>query len=215
MFKGKSSEQVAADIRSAQARLQAAQREADRLAQEHGERIGADLAGGGTGGDAAEASLEISGARLRVDGLNAAIGKLQGTLRATIEAEDAKAREGARTTIEACAQADAKLKAELAEVATRAFGLAVQREGRKAGPLIAMRILNGLALGDYGPTMSGWAKLRSSDSEAAKRMIAAVESSGTLPDNAECRQAAQEALGRPLDVDGQVAALLGGAPPAG
>jgi hypothetical protein len=185
MFKQqKTAVEVAAEILAAQKRLQAAQREADRLAQEHGERIGADLAGGGTGGDAAEASLEISGARLRVDGLNAAIGKLQGTLRATIEAEDAKAREGARTTIEACAQADAKLKAELAEVATRAFGLAVQREGRKAGPLIAMRILNGLALGDYGPTMSGWAKLRSSDSEAAKRMIAAVESSGTLPDNA-------------------------------
>jgi hypothetical protein len=208
MFKGRSSEQVAAEIRTAQERLREAEDVARRFTQEHTERIGAALAAGEDVADVSSVAREIAGARLRADALRVAVGRFHDKLRAAIESEDAKAREAAQAKIAACEKADAKLKEELAELATRAFGLAVQREGRQRGPLIAMRILNGFGLGDYGPTMSGWAALKASDSEAAKRMLAAVESSGGLPDYAADRKAAQDVLGRPLNIEARLLELL-------
>jgi len=208
MFGKKTARQVAAEIKAAEEKLRDAEGQAAKLARDHVERIGMDLAGGKEPGNDESAKQEISTAQLRVDALRAAISKWQTELRGAIESEDQQMRAAAQATIKACDEADARLKAELTELATKAFALAVQREGRNVGPLIAMRILNGFGLGDYSATVFGWAALKASGDESAKKMLNAVESTAGLPDYAKDRKAAGEVLAKVLNVEARAAELL-------
>ena len=208
MFGKKTARQVAAEIKAAEEKLRDAEGQAAKLARDHVERIGMDLAGGKEPGNDESAKQEISTAQLRVDALRAAISKWQTELRGAIESEDQQMRAAAQATIKACDEADARLKAELTELAVKAFTLAVQREGRKEGPVIALRLLTGFGLGDYSETVWGWAALKGARDEAAKKMLDAVATTAGLPDFAADRRAAGEVLAKVLDVDAQAAQLL-------
>ena len=150
---GQTSADLAADVREAEKALA----EAETRAGEVENAARADALDALAGGKAVkEGAADLAAARLRVSAMQSGIDALKAKLRTRLESEHADARRAAEEELAGCATADAALAGEIAPAAGKLLQLAMQRRGRKIGPVIAMQIYDALSGAGLPPGVTGW-----------------------------------------------------------